>query len=660
MVRAYSFPCLAGLLAPLALLSAASLASPTPEQTAERYAAPAERSMMALSPNGEMIAFRSRENDEDRILVLSLTDNRLVSGLQLDDLDPHRLHFVSDEHLVMVASQNRRIPGYRGRHDVSTAYALDLDSGQAQQLLTPGDVIHKGQTGLGTIVGTSSDHQTIYMPALVADSRQDRSPDLALMAVDIDDPAGPEVIARGNRHTVNYFVDGRGQLRGRVQHNENKDRLSFWTLREDQWHEIYVNETAPELVHFLGMTEDRQSLLLLEENPDTGEEKYLKLDLDAEELTQLPLEHPGANIHSSYRDANRIARGFRLDGLSPRYAMFDESVDKRLKALREQLPDHSLTLHGMSEDRDKLLVRAEGNSTAGSYFLADAGEQLQFLTDTRPGLPEEAIQPSVQWRFEARDGLSIPTLLTLPRERADSPRNLPAVILPHGGPHASDQQGFAPLVQAMAAQGYAVIQPQFRGSTGLGQKHWDAGHGEWGRGMQDDLDDALAMLAEAGLVDPERVCIAGSSYGGYAALAGAAFTPGQYRCAIAIHGVSELNRMIEHDREEHGRDSWIVDYFSRSIARDYFTPERLAAHSPANFASGVEAPVLLIHGEEDRVVPIEQSELMRDRLEDADKPVEFLALEDTGHDYGEGEIRRTLFTEVLAFLDRQLGKPETE
>src|SRR5690606_591807 len=126
-----------------------------------------------------------------------------------------------------------------------------------------------------------------------------------------------------------------------------------------------------------------------------------------------------------------------------------------------------------------------------------------------------------------------------------APENLPAIIYPHGGPETNDEQGFDKLAQAMASHGYAVIQPQFRGSTGFGQAHWEAGPGEGGRDMQDDLDDDLTALGKGGRVDADRVCIVGASYGGYAALAGAAFTPGQYRCVISIHGVSDLNKIIE-------------------------------------------------------------------------------------------------------------------
>src|SRR5690606_351827 len=131
----------------------------------------------------------------------------------------------------------------------------------------------------------------------------------------------------------------------------------------------------------------------------------------------------------------------------------------------------------------------------------------------------------------------IPTLLTIPKEKITVLKNLPAVIYPHGGPESHDVIRFDYLAQALAAQGYLVIQPQYRGSSGFGRQHVLAGHGEWGKKMQDDLPDAIAALSDTGLIDPTRVCIVGASYGGYAALAGGAFTPELYKCVVSINGI---------------------------------------------------------------------------------------------------------------------------
>ena len=173
--------------------------------------------------------------------------------------------------------------------------------------------------------------------------------------------------------------------------------------------------------------------------------------------------------------------------------------------------------------------------------------------------------------------------------------------------------------------------------------------------MQDDLTDALKVLTEAGMVDPNRVCIVGASYGGYAALAGATMTPELYRCAASINGVSDLGKMLKADRQEHGSNHWVVSYWKRSMGGDDFNYDKLDAISPSNHAEKVSAPLLLIHAEQDSVVPIEQSELMRDRLEKAEKPVTFVELKDENHYLMQGESRLKALEHLLSFLDEHLS-----
>ena len=158
----------------------------------------------------------------------------------------------------------------------------------------------------------------------------------------------------------------------------------------------------------------------------------------------------------------------------------------------------------------------------------------------------------------------IPMILTLPKLTGGGIKNLPAVVLPHGGPESQDQVGFDYMAQALASRGFLVIQPQFRGSTGFGQEHLEAGWGQWGKGMQNDLTDVVGTLSQQGIIDSNRVCIVGASYGGYAALAGAAFTPDLYKCAVSIAGVSHLPKMLADDKSRYGRQSSVLDYWNRS------------------------------------------------------------------------------------------------
>jgi dipeptidyl aminopeptidase/acylaminoacyl peptidase len=237
------------------------------------------------------------------------------------------------------------------------------------------------------------------------------------------------------------------------------------------------------------------------------------------------------------------------------------------------------------------------------------------------------------------------------------------VLLPHGGPAARDVDGFDWLAHALASRGYAVLQPNFRGSDGFGKAWEQAGHGEWGIGvMQHDLTDGVAALVAAGIADPERVCVVGASYGGYAALAGATFTPELYRCAAAIAGVADLAIMLSFERNTAGAASTTLSYWRMAMGVDETgaesgsVTERLRAASPAAHAERVRAPVLLIHGRDDTVVPITQSRLMERALAAAGKDVQLVELDGEDHWLSGATTRLETLKVLDAFLAEHLGR----
>src|ERR1700722_7448122 len=227
--------------------------------------------------------------------------------------------------------------------------------------------------------------------------------------------------------------------------------------------------------------------------------------------------------------------------------------------------------------------------------------------------------------YSAADGLTIPAFLTLPKGPG---KDLPLIVLPHGGPAYADTLDFDWWSQALASQGYAVLQPNFRGST-LNSNFLEAGFGEWGRKMQTDLSDGVRYLARRGIIDPKRVCIVGASYGGYAALAGVAIESGVYRCAVSVAGISDLRRF----RKWTGVNRMGISqrYWDRFMGTADQHDPALTAISPIEHVAAVTAPVLLIHGRDDTVVPFEQSEVMLSALKHAGKSATLVTLKHEDH-----------------------------
>ena len=258
--------------------------------------------------------------------------------------------------------------------------------------------------------------------------------------------------------------------------------------------------------------------------------------------------------------------------------------------------------------------------------------------------------PTTRITYEAADGLKIPAYLTLPAGKAAT--RLPLIVFPHGGPAARDTAEFDWWTQAMAAEGYAVLRPNYRGSTTT-QSFTDAGYGEFGRKMQTDLSDGVRYLARQGTIDPARVCIVGGSYGGYAALAGVTLDPGIYRCAVAVAGISDLRKMLVwvKQREMWG-DHLGTRYWNRYMGVTGPDDPVLDQISPIKHIDAVNVPVMLIHGKDDTVVAFEQSEYMLKALQKANKPVEMVTMKKEDHWLSRSETRLLMLQSSIEFLKK--------
>ena len=258
-----------------------------------------------------------------------------------------------------------------------------------------------------------------------------------------------------------------------------------------------------------------------------------------------------------------------------------------------------------------MIVHVGSADQPGTYYYYDtsAGVMSSLSKISQNFGPGIHLSPVRTIRYKARDGLEITAVLTLPAGR--DPKNLPLILMPHGGPFARDSEEWDWWVQFLAYRGYAVLQPNYRGSSGYGTALAEKGEGQWGLAMQDDLNDAVDWAVKEGIADAKRVCIVGASYGGYAAMRGAQRDGGRYRCAISYAGVSDLSAMMRYDGRflNHGtRKDWM-----KQQAPDF------ASVSPINFAGQLSTPILLMHGRKDRRVQVSQSREMAEKLKAAGK-----------------------------------------
>jgi dienelactone hydrolase len=331
----------------------------------------------------------------------------------------------------------------------------------------------------------------------------------------------------------------------------------------------------------------------------------------------------------------------------------DVWLDPRMKALHaslsKALPGSDVQIPSIAKDGSRALVRAGSPTDPGVWYLYHIKEKrLDLLAADKPGIDPKIMADVKAVSYSARDGTTIHGYLTLPAGR--DARSLPLIILPHGGPFGvRDRLTFNSEAQFLANRGYAVLQPNFRGSGGYGKAFERLGEGTIGRAMQDDLDDGMDWAVKQGIADPKRVCLVGSSYGGYAALWGVIRNPERYRCAASFAGVTDLNAILAYD----------ADFMSRFDGRKLRQKYRgdgggfnFDTVSPAQNIDRLNRPILLAHGEKDYIVPLDQFQKMRNAAKRTSKPVEELVFPDEGHGFSKQASETKWLDTLEAFLTR--------
>lgn len=535
--------------------------------------------------------------------------------------------------------------GFKGRHDISAAFAVNLENGKIHQMLVPGKGIYTGQTSVGGVVGVSPDKKWAFMPAYKNQS------ELYLYKVNLSKLRNPKVFSRGTADTIDFFVNTNSEVIARERYHERSNLHRLEARVDDEWKVIFKEETTIRTKSFTGVTPDGKSLVMLTRDPEHGRVSYYTISLKDGAISEALFSHKDKSVESVLTDINRVVYGVRYSGFTPSYEFFDEKLNARMRGISKALPGFAFSIYDYTPDWKNMVLYMDGQDSAGEYILYKNGG-LELLAKARPRIPNAAVNLSSAYTFSARDGLEIASILTLPNKK--EAKNLPAIMMPHGGPESYDKLGFDWMSQYFASQGFAVIQPQFRGSDGFGVNHLLAGRGEWGQKMQDDLTDAVLDLAEKGVIDKNKVCIVGASYGGYAALAGVAFTPDIYKCAVSINGVSDVEEMLDTEKRDHGSHHWVVSYWQEVISKGEVDEDHLAKISPINYVQSVKTPLLLIHGERDEVVSVKQSRNMLEELEDADKEVKYLELEGGNHYLSRSENRMKAILAIDEFLKQHI------
>ena len=460
-----------------------------------------------------------------------------------------------------------------------------------------------------------------------------------------------KLIAQNPGNITAWMTDHDGKLRLAVT-TDGVNTTMLYRAKEEETFKPILTTNFKEGVDPLMFTFDNRQLYV---SSNRGRDKMAIFEFDpltAKEGKML-FEHPDVDVRSlGHSRKRKVLTVVNFTTWKGERKFLDKESEAMFKAVEAQLPGYEISFASTNRTEDKFVVATFNDKTRGRRYLFDkATGKLELLTDVSPWLSEGELADMKPISYRSRDGLTINGYLTLPK--GVLAKNLPVVINPHGGPWARDSWRFNPEVQFLANRGYAVLQMNFRGSTGYGRKFWEASFKQWGKTMQDDVTDGVQWLIKEGIADPKRVGIYGGSYGGYTTLAGVTFTPDLYAAAVDYVGVSNLFTFM----------GTIPPYWKPYLEMLYEMvghPEKdkelLASTSPAMHADKMKTPLFIAQGAKDPRVNKDESDQMVEALKRRGVNVEYMVKDNEGHGFRNEENRFEFYEAMETFLGKYLKK----
>ncbi|WP_119718741.1 alpha/beta hydrolase family protein [Cognatilysobacter tabacisoli] len=606
-----------------------------------------------LSPNGDYYAATVPLGDRTALAVLRRSDNKLTATFQIGK-NTHVAGFwwVNPERVLI--STARKFGSLDQPLLTGDIYAINADGTRPDVLV--------GQSVVSAGPGTKIQPKKAELVAafLVDDlPRDDRNVVIAVSPFSADPFTRAEQmdvytgrrtqLARAPVRNARFTVDHDGVVRfARGVGSDNVNKLYYRAGENAPWELINDEAATSRREWVLGLSAD-DSLAYLEVEQPRGPNAVVAMDIATRERKQV-LRDDNVDVHSVIlRNGTLVPVGVTFMDGKPRTDFFDaQSPEARLYRSLEAAFGGPVQVTSQTSDGRYALVYLRSDVNPGDYYIFDnVAKKADHLVSRREWFDPAAMAPMRPVSFVARDGLPIHGYLSTPE--GSQGKSMPMVVLPHGGPFGiQDNWGFDTDVQLLARAGYAVLQVNYRGSSGYGRAFQQAGAKQWGGTMQDDLTDATKWAIKEGIADPSRICLYGGSYGGYASLMGVAKEPSLYRCAVGYVGVYDLPTMQRADARESKRfANWSSEWVGSG--------DLLVANSPTRLADRIKVPVFLAAGGEDEIAPIAHSRMMEQALRKANVPVETLYYDTEGHGFYKDEHRREYYTRLLAFLSRHLG-----
>jgi dipeptidyl aminopeptidase/acylaminoacyl peptidase len=602
---------------------------------------------VALSPSGSRTAIVGEFNDKRQILIVEGQSKPLLT-VTVGDVKVRGIYWAGEDTVLLYTSVTSSLSPMdftTDKAELSAMLVLPLKGREAWSVFGGDRKITGGVRGFYGVRRKDGKYYGYFGGMVVggtaATAEYLKSTNPVLFEVDLETRKVRKIAPNIEGNAYRDWVIGvDGEIAATLDYRSG---TGDWVIRNSDGKHMAEGTSPTGGISLVGMGTAPDTIVYALED-DSGNDHWIELPTSGGEGKPL-LEGIGIR-EAVFDEQTQQLAGYTKQGDVPAYSFLDPYRQKVIDATLKAFPGKSVHLRDWNEEFNKLIAMTEGDGDPQTWWMVDikTGKANDLGVSYR--LRAADVGPVRMIHYKAADGLDIPAVLTLPPGVPE--KNLPVVVMPHGGPGARDYPGFDWWAQAFASRGYAVLQPNFRGSTGYGMPFLSAGYGEWGRKMQSDLSDGLSFLVEQGIAAPGRACIVGASYGGYAAQAGVTLQKGIYRCAVSVAGISDLAKMVNSDVRASDSDATLI----RNLKQEIGSGRDLRAVSPIRYVDSADAPILLIHGKDDTVVDFDQSVAMAKALEKAGKPVEFVTLEGEDHWLSRSETRNAMLQAAVAFVEK--------
>lgn len=603
-----------------------------------------------MSPDGQRMAMlmRRERGAEPELIVFETGDiSGSLQAIQPEGLVPTSLRWANNEYLVVnffFKTEDKGRPVFLSR---SASYHVESEEWTSLiRTSSTRDVRNSGRSlmsrlGIGSVVNVLPDDARHVLVA----HNEERGKPPNYYKVNLED-GSRSLVLKGNTRFTDYVWDREGYARGATEYDSRNNAIVSMARMspEDSWKEVgRLAADSRDRFSLIGFyNPERPYLATVRADAPNGDYTGIyEVDIRSGER-ELIFGTEGYDA-TGVIESPRLADGTKVVGFSyadhegyQRYYV-DETYRAIYESLKKAFPDRNVRIERVSQDGTTTLASTNGPRDPGSWYLIKDGKAAPVISRSTEIQPE-ALSPVEVIKYKARDGLEISGYVTIPSDM-ESP--MPTIAMPHGGPWVRDTYGFDRWAQMLANRGYAVFQPNYRGSTDLGKSFWMAGDTRWGLEMQDDIEDGLNELVERGIADPDKLAIFGWSYGGYAAFVAATRDNDMFNCIVAGAGVSDLSRI---------RGGLSGNRF----LRQYQKPT-IGGVSPVELADKVSKPMLIIHGDFDSTVPVAHSRLFVEQLEKSKADFQYIEIENMGHSPVLFGQNMQWYPQLFNFFDKKCG-----